>query len=161
MESKVKEEWKTAYHEAGHAVVGWLYNLPFGENGIYIKPESDPMGCCDISKPDNFEKEDGYLYMLFAGSLSAKRFLRTIGSDLDFWWGEIDEKLINEIFEERNYGGLHNLEFTRYERKVDNLLDNVEICNAVKIVAKELIKRRSLKPGEFNRIMEELHLTRI
>lgn len=173
---KSKEIAKVAYHEAGHIVIAWLSHLPIGKKGVCIKPDPKQrgkfIGNSDISRPDpdDLNKTDACLYMLFAGLLSEKLFLDSIHSDdhLDTNLGaENDyEKKIKNIFAERNPEGLNGIkfikeQFERYEPVVKELLSKCEIWNAVKLVAEELIEKHHLKKSELYEIMEKLSLGRI
>lgn len=68
----VKELTRTAYHEAGHAVIGYRFGLCFGE--ITIIPDGKRNGLCSFWGGLDEAKPEKAILILFAGDAAQKMY---------------------------------------------------------------------------------------
>lgn len=151
---------QAAYHEAGHAVIGWLYNIGIGKEGIYIDLGRDPVGNCDIKRPKDKTKDEGYLRMLLAGRLSEEKFIKSAGLTFThFSGGYYDEQKIIMIFDEKYpEEKTHPERFKHYNEIVNHLLDDSNIWEAVEAVVTTLIEERYISKNRLEEIIATKNL---
>lgn len=165
MKKNKKQDVYTAYHEAGHAVVGWdLFNLKrIKMLTIVPEPKNNTLGRVktkrimqsidyDIGDSPAFEgKIMREIMELFAGYVAEKK-IRKRGNSVGAW-GDFNNIL---DLTTRLYGG-YDTEVQKHFQ--DYLLRRTELIidqkwNLVKAVAKELLEKKTLSKDDFWKIID-------
>ncbi len=146
------EDVATAFHEAGHAVVALYYDRPV--HRVSIEPKQRTAGRCELRKGaqrtalDVIEAE---ILMALAGLVAEALFTGRYdpaGASQDLRYAR---KLMLSRTTEQS--------LERYERrmlsKVQNLLADDALVHAVKAIAKELLKQRTISGRAARHLYEQ------
>jgi len=145
---------RTAYHEAGHAVVALWHGRPVGQ--VSILPDQTRLGYCVIQKGQFGPRHDPLeinMLILLAGVASEARWT---GGD-PCWLGASQDLL--EVRKLSRLRAPNNHQAERLEKrmfaKVENPLERTPVWNAIERIAAELLEKTTLS-GRATRHLFEL-----
>lgn len=158
MTQSIDELAATAYHEAGHAVMAWA--LGRNIHKVTIIAGRTPfgltkLGACELQKgrhkprKDTFEDE---VLILLAGMVAEARYTGAYcpkGANEDL--KAVESLLCSRANSQKQHEKLHR----RLLGKTEHLLEDDVLANAVKCVADELIRRKTISGRTVRHLFEE------
>lgn len=163
--SEAKALWSTAYHEAGHAVVGWRLGIGLRKKGVTIAPKKgEYLGCCfakagvgrDIewnASDRNSIRAEKNVQSLLAGVIAQRRYNpRSVrGNPASSDHQAAIDTLSHFAAEQREVEAWLKLLHIR----TGNMLANPDIWRAVERLASALMERRTIPGKEVTEIIRE------
>jgi hypothetical protein len=169
--SESKPLWSTAYHEAGHAVVGWRLRIGLRKKGVTIMPKKgEYTGCCfsragvgrDIewdASDRNCMRAEKKVQSLLAGVIAQRRYnprsVRGNPASSDF---HAAVNILSCVS-----GGTKEIEawLKLLHIRTENMLANPDIWRAVERLAAALMERRTIPGKEATEIIREGYSERL
>jgi hypothetical protein len=160
---KQSDRIATAYHEAGHALVAWLLGIRLRRVTIVPSKKDNFDGCCYHAKivrgkhpefddsPGAFVRMQKHVMVCLAGIISQRRFnSRTVRR----WDASGDYRLIFPIVSNRLSSDKETTAYLSWlEVKTDELLRQPHNWARVKLLARELLARNTLKRNEVDDLL--------
>jgi ATP-dependent Zn protease len=159
---------RTAYHEAGHAVVGYFLDVPFGETSIipneeentlgYMKPENVEAFLANLNTNGHLVKDmlatENHVLRLLAGHASELLFIGTPSM------GSIDDyvrasRFLSELLQEDDIeeGKIGDGAFRWLKWKATVIVAAAR--DEIEAVAKALLEKKTLKRDDIVACIEE------
>lgn len=153
------KEKEVAYHEAGHAVLGYLFYPPVKLCTIIPKDGRLGSTISEIPVPlfGEFQKKDSSsdYFKIALYTWSGEYFQRIVSSEIDKGGLVVDEELLtfycdnNEIYRA----------LTIYKQDIsDAFFQDKEICNMVYTIANDLLDKKKLYESDINLLLSRFNV---